>query len=216
MSRGEWKKLLCQVNNYKIVKKKLSDRTTQAQQIHTNLPLAYVMVLLMTWCITETVFSQAVCGKTEESLDYFFFNHNHTQLFQMKSLFLLLTFRSLGWWWVQANNKAANRSPVPTNTASTLGMFMQIFWMLLVPSLFTTWGRHMLVMSTWLVTTLKNTFREGNSLQENPTLPILWLPRATKNGSPYFEGRSVLVKTTVSGPMLCSNSITWRAGLEQE
>lgn len=65
--------------------------------------LAQVMVLLMTWCITETVFSHAV-------------------------------FRSLGWWWVQASSMAANRSPVPTNTASTLGMSRQIFWLVVVPS----------------------------------------------------------------------------------
>lgn len=50
----------------------------------------------------------------------------------------LLTFRSLGWWWVQASNMAAKRSPVPTKTASTLGMSMQIFWLVLVPSGFTT------------------------------------------------------------------------------
>ena len=39
-------------------------------------------------------------------------------------------------------------------------------------------------------------------------IPIFWLPRATRKWSPSFEGRSVLVRTTVSGPILWSMSIT--------
>lgn len=43
-------------------------------------------------------------------------------------------------------------------------------------------------------------------------LPIFWLPRATRYWSPCLEGRSVLVRTTVSGPILWSKSITWIRG----
>lgn len=73
--------------------------------------------------------------KTEVGINYYGVTQLDQQLFEKLSV--LLTFRSLGWWWVQASNMAANRSPVPTNTASTLGMSMQICWLVLVPSGFT-------------------------------------------------------------------------------
>lgn len=120
------------------------------------------------------------------------------------------TFRSLGWWWVQASNMAANRSPVPTNTASTLGMSMQIFWEANVPSELTTIRRPTLIkpQKATLALHWSNGLKNGGQSQTS-RLPIFWLPRATRNWSPSLEGRSVLVRTTVSGPILCSKSITW-------
>lgn len=123
-----------------------------------------------------------------------------------------LTFRSLGWWWVQASNMAANRSPVPTNTASTLGMSMQIFWLVLVPSAFTTVRTHPNDQSDPVLSHKQHKVDVGSGERGPGSSPMFWLPRATRNWSPRFDGRSVLVRTTVSGPSLWSKSITWRAG----
>lgn len=76
--------------------------------------------------------------KMKEGLDYIQLASLDFCSLLTEKISVLLTFRSFGWWWVQASSMAANRSPVPTNTASTLGMSMQIFWLLLVPSSFTT------------------------------------------------------------------------------
>lgn len=51
--------------------------------------------------------------------------------------------------------------------------------------------------------------------QNVSNLPSLWLPRATRNWSPSLEGKSVLVRTTVPGPIWWSRSKIWGRGWEQ-
>ncbi len=57
---------------------------------------------------------------------------------------------------------------------------------------------------------LLNSWQSSFELHRKRTyLQMRWLAKDTRNLSPRREGRSELVMTTVSGPILCSRSITW-------